>query len=121
MPETIAVVGASADPAKYGNMAVRAWQEAGWTVYPVNPREEQIEGLTAYPTILDIPGEVQVATMYVPPPLGMRIADKIIEKGIAQVYLNPGAGSVELRQKLENAGIEVLEACSIIAARMMRG
>ena len=39
MRETIAVVGASADPAKYGNMAVRAWQEAGWTVYPVNPRE----------------------------------------------------------------------------------
>jgi len=62
---------------------------------------------------------VRVATMYVPPPLGMRIADGIIEKGVAQVYLNPGAGSPELRDKLEAAGIEVLEACSIMAAKAL--
>lgn len=116
---TIAVIGASANPEKYGNMAVRAWKEAGWTVYPVNPNESEIEGLTAYRTIRHIPGEVQVATMYVPPPLGMRIADGIIEKGVAQVYLNPGADSPELREKLEAAGIEVIEACSIMAAKAL--
>ena len=114
---TIAVIGASTSPEKYGNIAVRAWQQAGWTVYPINPNESEIEGLAAYPNIRAVPGEVQVATMYVPPPLGLRIADGIIEKGVAQVYLNPGAGSPELREKLEAAGIEVLEACSIMAAK----
>jgi len=116
---TIAVIGASTNPEKYGNMAVRAWQQAGWTVHPINPNESEIEGLTAYPRIADVPGEVQVATMYVPPPLGLRIADGIIAKGVAQVYLNPGAESPELREKLEAAGIEVLEACSIMAAKAL--
>ncbi|MGD9497555.1 MAG: CoA-binding protein [Armatimonadota bacterium] len=117
MPHTIAVIGASSNPEKYGNMAVRAWKQAGWTVYPVNPNEQEIEGLRAYRSIKDIPGEVQVATMYVPPPLGLRIADRIIAKGVREVYLNPGAGSPELRDKLEAAGIEVHEACSIMASR----
>jgi len=117
--ETIAVIGASTNPEKYGNMAVRAWQQAGWTVYPINPNESEIEGLTAYRTIRDTPGEVQAATMYVPPKLGVRIADGIIEKGVAQVYLNPGAESPELREKLEAAGIEVIEACSIMAAKAL--
>jgi predicted CoA-binding protein len=114
---TIAVIGASTNPEKYGNIAVRAWQETGWTVYPINPNETEIEGLPAYPNIRDVPGEVAVATMYVPPALGARIAEGIIEKGVAQVYLNPGAESPELREKLEAAGIEVIEACSIMAAK----
>lgn len=114
---TIAVIGASANPEKYGNMAVRAWKEAGWTVYPINPNEEEIEGLPAYPSIRAVPDEVEVATMYVPPPLGMKIADSIIARGVREVYLNPGAGSPELRRKLEEAGIIVHEACSILAAK----
>jgi len=117
--ETIAVIGASTKPEKYGNMAVRAWKQAGWTVYPINPNESEIEGLTAYRTIRHIPGDVRVATMYVTPKLGVRIADGIIEKGVAQVYLNPGAASPELRDKLEAAGIEVIEACSIMAAKAL--
>jgi len=114
---TIAVIGASSNPQKYGNRAVHAWREAGWTVIPINPNEEEIEGLTAYPKIADVPDEVEVATMYVPPALGLKMADGIIAKGVREVYLNPGAGSPELREKLEAAGIEVHEACSIIAAR----
>lgn len=114
---TIAVIGASSNPQKYGNRAIHAWREAGWTVIPINPNEAEIEGLTAYPKLADVPGEVQVATMYVPAPLGLKIADGIIAKGVREVYLNPGAESPELRAKLEAAGIEVHEACSIIASR----
>ncbi len=98
-------------------MAVHAWRDAGWTVYPVNPNEEEIEGLTAHRTIRDIPGEVQAATMYVPPPLGLKMVEGIIDRGVAKVYLNPGADSPELAHKLEAAGIEVIEACSILAAK----
>lgn len=114
---TIAVIGASSNREKYGNRAIHAWREAGWTVIPINPNEAEIEGLAAYPKIADVPGEVDVATMYVPAPLGLKIADAIIGKGVREVYLNPGAGSPELRDKLEAAGIEVHEACSIIASR----
>lgn len=117
---TIAVIGASNNREKYSNRALHAWREAGWTVIPINPNEDEIEGLTAYPKIADVPDEVDVVTMYVPPPLGLKMADGIIAKGVREVYLNPGAGSPELREKLESAGIEVHEACSIIASRSRR-
>lgn len=118
MAGSIAIIGASRDRAEYGNRAVRAWSEAGWKVYPVHPAESEIEGLQAYPTILDIADEVTTASLYLPPTLGFEIADQIIRKGVSEVYLNPGAGSEELRRKLEDAGVAVIEACSIMAARM---
>lgn len=115
MPGTIAVIGASSNRAKYGNKAVRAYVAAGWTVYPVNPNEEEIEGLRAYPSVLDVPGEIDEASFYLPPKWGLAVADEVIAKGIPRVYLNPGAESPELVAKLQAAGVEVIQACSIVA------
>ncbi|MFW6157015.1 MAG: CoA-binding protein [Armatimonadota bacterium] len=120
MAETIAVIGASNDPSKYGNRALRAWRETPWTVYAVNPNEDQVEGMEAYDSVLDIPGEVHTATLYVPPRIGLSVADELIEKDVEEAYLNPGSGSAELKQKLQDAGIKVIEACSIIASRSYR-
>lgn len=120
MTKSIAVIGASNNPAKYGNRAVRAWLETPWTVYAVNPNEDEVEGMTAFDSVLDIPGEVDTATLYVPPKIGMKVADDLIEKGVKEVYLNPGSESPELEQKLEDAGITVIEACSIISSRSYR-
>ena len=117
---TIAVIGASNNEAKYGNRALKAWRETPWTVYAVNPREDTVEGMRAYDSVLEIPGEVHTATLYVPPKVGLSVADDLIEKGVSEVYLNPGSEDDELRQKLEDAGIEVQEACSIIASRSYR-
>jgi len=117
---SIAVIGASSNPAKYGNIALKAWRETPWTVYAVNPREDEIEGRPAYDSVLDIPGEVHTATLYIPPKVGLSVADDLIAKGVRSVYINPGSGSPELQQKLEAAGIEVIEACSIIASRAFR-
>ena len=44
---TVVILGASADRSKYGNKAVRAFQQQGYAVYPVNPKEAEIEGLLA--------------------------------------------------------------------------
>jgi acyl-CoA synthetase (NDP forming) len=47
MPQTVAVIGASSDRAKFGNKAVRAFRQRGYTVWPVNPHEMEIDGLPA--------------------------------------------------------------------------
>ena len=111
---SVAVIGASNVKDKYGNKAVRAYLRQGWTVYPVNPREPRIEGLPSYPSIIDIPGPVDRASLYLPPHVGLGVLAAIKEKGVTELYVNPGAESDALMAEAERLGLEPVFACSII-------
>ena len=76
MQRTGAIVGASSTRAKFGNKAVRAYARQGWTVYPVNPRTERIEGLRCYHSIRDVPGLVDRVAIYLPPEPGADFPDE---------------------------------------------
>lgn len=115
MKKSVAILGASVHRAKFGNKAVRAFRDAGYTVYPVNPHEKEIEGITAYQRIADIPEIVEFVSFYLPPNIGITLVGDLMQKGIKKVYLNPGAESEELVHKLSAAGIQVIQACSIRA------
>jgi predicted CoA-binding protein len=111
---TVAVIGASRERAKYGNRAVRAYLRQGWTVYPVNPNERDVEGLPTYSSISDIPGPVDRATLYVPPAVGLTLLADIKAKGVSEMFLNPGAESDELVAEAERLGLDPILACSIV-------
>jgi predicted CoA-binding protein len=111
---SVAVIGASNDRSKYGNKAVRAYLRMGYKVYPVNPNEGTIEGLKAYGSILDIPEEVDRATLYVPPRVGMKVIEEIAKKGVKELYFNPGAESDELLEKARRLQLNPILACSIL-------
>jgi acyl-CoA synthetase (NDP forming) len=113
--KTVAVIGASNDRTKYGNKAVRAYLRNGFKVYPVNPKEGTVEGLKAYGSILDIQGEVDRATLYVPPEVGLRVIEEIAQKGVKELYINPGAESDELLDKARMLNLKPILACSILA------
>lgn len=113
--KSVAVIGASNDRSKYGNKAVRAYLLNGFKVYPVNPKEETIEGLKAYKSILEIPEEVDRATLYVPPKVGLKVIEEIAEKGVKELYFNPGSESDELVEKARKLGLNPILACSILA------
>ena len=68
----VAVIGASADPTKFGNKALRAFRHHGYTVIPINPNAKTVEGEPAYASVLDYPGPIDEATVYVPPDIGVR-------------------------------------------------
>ena len=74
---SVAVVGASSAPQKFGNKAVRAYLRQGWTVYPVNPSEKTIEGLAVYARIEDLPPGVERFSLYVPPSVGITLLEAI--------------------------------------------
>ena len=113
---SIAILGASNDRAKYGNRAVRAYQAQGWTVYPVNPREQTVEGLRAFATVAELPGPVDRASPYVPPAVGIGLLDAIAARGASELWVNPGAGSPEPAARARDLGLNPIEACSLIAA-----
>jgi uncharacterized protein len=114
MNKIVAVIGASGDRRKFGNRAVRAFRQQGYTVVPINPHETEIEGLKTYRSVLDVPGPIDMATFYVPPDVGQRLIDEIAKKQIAEVWLNPGAESDELIARARALHIEPTVACSII-------
>jgi predicted CoA-binding protein len=115
MPKVVAVIGASNNRQKFGNRAVRAFVREGFTVVPINPHERAVEGLVSYPSVLDAPMTIDMATFYVPPEVGERIIDEVAEKRIPEVWLNPGAESDALVSRAEALSIRTVVACSIVA------
>ena len=113
--KTVAVVGASSNREKFGTKALRAFAHKGYTVFPINPTEIEIEGHQAYASVLDVPGPIDMATLYVPARVGIVVMDDLVKKGIAEVWLNPGADDRQVVEKARSLGLKTVRHCSIIA------
>lgn len=112
--KTVAIIGASNDRAKYGNKSVRAHLQQGYTVFPINPKEAQIEGIPAFKSITDIPVRPDRVSLYLPPPLVVKVLPDIAAKGCDELWLNPGTESDEVLSEAKRLGLNVIQACSII-------
>jgi hypothetical protein len=112
---TVAIIGASNDRSKYGNKSVRAHLKEGFTVYPINPKESQVEGLPAFRSISDVPTRPDRISVYVPPAVVLKLLPDIAAKGCDDLWLNPGTESEEVLREAERLGLKVIQACSIVA------
>lgn len=113
--KTVAVIGASSNRAKFGNKALRAFEKQGYTVFPINPTEAEVEGHRAYKSVLDVAEAIDLATIYVPAPVGVKVMDDLAKKGIPEVWLNPGADDRTVVEKARSLGLKTVQHCSIIA------
>jgi predicted CoA-binding protein len=114
MAKTVAIVGASNDRRKFGNKALRAFKAEGHTVIPINPHETQVEGERAYASVLDVPGNIDMATVYVQPETAMQLLPEFERKRIGEIWINPGAESDELMAEAGRRHLNAIFACSII-------
>ena len=112
--KTIAILGASNDRRKFGNKAVRAFRQQGFRVFPVNPREQTIEGLPAFKSLADVPVRPEMISVYLPPEVLMQVLPEISASGCPEVWLNPGAESETVLRECERLGLKVVQACSIV-------
>jgi len=111
----VAVIGASRDREKFGNKAVRAYHAHGHSVFPVNLRESEIEGLPAFRSLADIPVPLDVVLVYVPPAVTLRLLPEIAKRRPKQLYLNPGSEDDAVVARAAELGLEPVLACSIVA------
>ena len=81
---------------------------------PINPHETQVEGVRAYASVLDEPGPIDMATVYVQPEVATSLLDEFTKKGLAEIWINPGAEDDELMAEAERRGLNVIYACSIV-------
>ncbi|MBL0211992.1 MAG: CoA-binding protein [Holophagaceae bacterium] len=113
-----AVVGASPDRGKYGNKVLRAYQQRGMEVYPINPRALEIEGLKAYATLADVPVKLRALSVITPPAITEQVVEAAAAAGIRMVWMQPGAESYEAIRKAEELGMEVIAGgpCFLVLA-----
>ena len=114
MAKTVAVVGASGNRAKFGNKALRAFLAEGYRVLAINPNEREVEGLKTYASVLDVPGPIDMATVYVQPDVTLRLLDEFERKGITEIWVNPGAEDDTVMAEARRRKMQVFFACSII-------
>jgi len=111
----IALVGASPNPSKYGNIILKDLVGKGYEVLPVNPEHEEIEGLRCYRSVRELPGDVDVIVFVVPPAVGLGIAREAVEAGFKRLWFQPGAESDDIARFLDEKGVEYSFGKCIIA------
>jgi acyl-CoA synthetase (NDP forming)/GNAT superfamily N-acetyltransferase len=96
-PRSVAVVGASRNPATVGHQVLRSLLAGGFDgpVHPVNPAATSVASVQAHPTVLDIPGPVDLAVVAVPSTAVVQVVTQCAEKGVKDlVVLSAGFGEV---------------------------
>ncbi len=93
---SIALVGASNNPRKYGNKILLDLISKGHNVYPVNNKEINIEGIKSYKSVDAIPEIPSIINFVIPPNEGMAITKDLVEKGYDNFWYQPGAESKEI-------------------------
>jgi len=118
----IAVVGASKNPRKYGNIIVKDLKSKGFEVYPVNPKYDEIEGLKCYKSVKDLPKDVDVIVFVLPPQIGLQVAKEAIDAGFKRLWFQPGAESEEIKEFLSQKNVEYsFNRCIMVQTSEKRG
>ncbi|MGC9347366.1 MAG: acetate--CoA ligase family protein [Anaerolineae bacterium] len=110
-PKSIAVIGASNTPGKIGYTVVENLLESGYEgpIYPINPKGGEIQGLKAYPSVLDVPGEVDAAAIIVPAKIVSQVAKECGEKGVKGLIVIASGFSEVGRDDLEEELVEIAQ------------
>jgi len=117
MKDNVAVLGASNNPERYAYKAVKMLAEHEYGVFPVHPSEKAVDGLTCYPKLSAIPEPLDTITVYLSEKNSTPLIDDVIASRPRRVILNPGAENDALKRRCIAAGIQVLEACTLVLVR----
>jgi hypothetical protein len=112
---TVAIVGASPKPERYSHQAVLRFRDRQYTVWPVNPAGLAVAGIPAFRTLGELPGRPDIVCMYVNPQTGLGMLDAIVAARPQVLWLNPGADGEPLASAARARGLQVVEACSLVA------
>jgi hypothetical protein len=115
--ENVVVVGASANEERYANKAMKMLAEYSHNPIPVAPVPGTILGKPVFVSVQDVPGQVDTVTMYVRPARQAELVEQIITLKPKRVIFNPGAENPGAYDRLAEAGIEVIEGCTLVMLR----
>ncbi len=113
----VAVLGASANDERFSFLAVQALKEHGHRPIPIHPSGHVVGDTTALKSLLDITEPVDTITVYVNAAISSSELSKMLKLAPRRVVFNPGSENADVAGRLRDAGIEVVEACTLIMLR----
>jgi predicted CoA-binding protein len=108
--KTIAVVGLSSDPDRPSNEVAEFLESKGYRIVPVNPKETEVLGERAYPSLLDVPEEIRidVVDVFRRAEHTPEIAEQAVARGAKVLWLQEGIADDDARRIGEDAGLTVI-------------
>ncbi len=112
-----AVVGASADRAKYGNKVLRCYAQHGLPVVGVNPKLAAVEGVPCHASLAAIPGPPRAVSVVAPPAAAAAIVADAKAAGVRELWFQPGAEDAAAIATARAAGLHVIAdgPCLLVA------
>ncbi|WP_339138092.1 MAG: CoA-binding protein [Candidatus Electrothrix sp. GW3-4] len=114
MTEVIAIIGATDKPERYANKAMHALRKHEHEVVLVNPFKQEVEGQACLDSVADHHDKIDTVTLYVNPKRFEDHIDAVIKAKPTRVIMNPGTEDDGHQRILEEAGIEVVRACTLV-------
>jgi len=111
---TYAIVGASNNPEKYGYKVLSDLRLVGYRAIPINPKEEEIQGVKAYKDIYAFDKKIDVVVFVVPPEVTRKILVDVLKLGIKKVWMQPGSESNESVEFCKRNGIDCIHNACIM-------
>lgn len=114
----VVVIGASNKTDRYSYQAVKLLHEMRYQPIPVHPKLKEILGIQVCPSLEAVKDtDIDTIALYVNPEISSGLVEQIIQVKPRRVIFNPNTENPELASKLAAAGIETLEACTLVMLR----
>jgi predicted CoA-binding protein len=120
--KSFALVGMSANPKKFSRMVYKELTAKGYEILPVNPKLDEIDGVTVYKSIADLPDSVDSALIMTPKKITPEITKEVSDRGIKNIWIQQGAHSSESEKVAsELKGTIVHNKCVMMFADPVKG
>lgn len=117
---TIAMVGASSNPARPSYGVMRKMMAAGYRVIPVNPTETEVHGQKAYPSLVEVPDKIDIVDVFRRVEATPPIADEAVAVGAKALWLQSGISSEDAAARAKAGGLTVvMDACLAVVHSLL--
>ncbi len=116
---SLAIIGATDSPGKYGGIIYRDMKAKGFDVFAVNPYRDTVDGDRCWRSVEDLPEKPTIAVFVVPPKRGVQVLDECARAGIENIWIQPGAFSPEFHSRVDQGRFNwIADACVMVRARV---
>ena len=113
----IAVVGASNARHKYGNIILKDLQRKGFTVLPVNPTEDEVEGRACHASVDEAPGPIDIIDFVIPPQMSLEVVRDLDPEKYRVLWFQPGSFDERVLEAARSFTHVVAGPCIMVEAR----